>query len=67
MQCSSCHSESSNLREYSSSAFDTHNRKTINTQILCPVCRIMLVIKPKLAVVRQQVAIVGGDSPRHAA
>ena len=66
MQCSSCHSESSNLREYSSSAFDAKNRKTIHTQILCPVCRIMLLIKPKLAVVRQ-VAVAGGDLPRRVA
>jgi len=67
MQCSSCHSESSNLSEYSSSAFDAKNRKTIHTQILCPVCRIMLLIKPKLGVVRQQVAVAGGDLPRRVA
>jgi len=67
MQCSNCRSESSNLREYSTSAFDSKNRKTIHTQILCPVCRIMLVLKPKLAVMRQQVAVAGSDLPRRAA
>jgi hypothetical protein len=67
MQCSSCHSESSNLREYSTSALDSKNRKTICTQILCPVCRIMLIIKPKLAVARQQVATAGVEVQRRVA
>ena len=62
MQCSVCHAESQNLREYSRSALDVQNRKTIHTQYLCGVCRIMLLINPKFAAARAQEAAlaVGG-------
>ena len=46
MQCSCCHSESENLREYSLSATDAGNRKTIQTFHLCAICRIVYLIKP---------------------
>ena len=57
VQCSVCHAESHNLREYSRSALDLQNRKTIQTQYLCGVCRIVLLINPKLAAARAQEAI----------
>jgi len=47
MQCSCCHSESENLREYSLSATDASNRKTIQTFHLCAICRIVYLIKPR--------------------
>ena len=56
MQCSVCHAESHNLREYSRSALDLQNRKTIQTHYLCGVCRIVLLINPKLAAARAQEA-----------
>jgi hypothetical protein len=46
MQCSCCRSESENLREYSLSAIDDRNRKTIQTFHLCAICRIVYLIKP---------------------
>jgi hypothetical protein len=46
MQCSCCRSESENLREYSLSATDDRNRKTIQTFNLCAICRIVYMIKP---------------------
>ncbi len=46
MQCSCCRSESENLREYSLSATDDRNRKTIQTFNLCAICRIVYLIKP---------------------
>jgi hypothetical protein len=46
MQCSCCRSESENLREYSLSATDDSNRKTIQTFHLCAICRIVYMIKP---------------------
>jgi hypothetical protein len=46
MQCSCCRSESENLREYSLSATDEKNRKTIQTFHLCAICRIVYLIKP---------------------
>jgi len=57
VQCSVCHAESHNLREYSRSALDLQNRKTIQTQYLCGFCRIVLLINPKLAAARAQEAI----------
>src|SRR6478609_10811658 len=57
VQCSVCHAESHNLREYSRSALDLQNRKTIQTQYLCGVCRIVLLINPKLAAARAQEAV----------
>jgi hypothetical protein len=57
VQCSVCHAESHSLREYSRSALDLQNRKTIQTQYLCGVCRIVLLINPKLAAARAQEAI----------
>lgn len=47
MQCSCCRAERENLREYSLSAVDSRNRKTIQTLQLCPVCRIIYLIKPQ--------------------
>ena len=65
MQCSVCHAESQNLREYSRSALDLQNRKTIHTQYLCGVCRIMLLINPKFAAARaQQTALAPSRLPR---
>ena len=58
MQCSVCHAESQNLREYSRSALDLQNRKTIQTQYLCGVCRIVLLVNPKLAAARAQEAVL---------
>ena len=46
MQCSCCRSESENLREYSLSAIDDRNRKTIQTFNLCAICRIVYLIRP---------------------
>jgi hypothetical protein len=46
MQCSCCHAESENLREYSLSAVDENDRKTIRTFFLCAICRIIYLIKP---------------------
>ena len=46
MQCSCCRAERDNLREYSLSATDSQNRKTIQTLQLCAVCRIIYLIKP---------------------
>ena len=62
MQCSVCHAESHNLREYSRSAVDLQNRKTIQTQFLCGVCRIMLLINPRLAAARAQEARLAAAS-----
>jgi hypothetical protein len=44
MQCSSCKSESLNLREYSRPVEDARGRKNIETLNLCPRCRIVHVI-----------------------
>ncbi len=46
MQCSCCRSQSENLHEYSLSATDDRNRKTIQTFHLCTICRIVYLIKP---------------------
>jgi hypothetical protein len=67
VQCSVCHAESHNLREYSRSALDPQNRKTIQTQYLCGVCRIVLLINPKLAAVRAQEAIQAASRMTRAA
>lgn len=58
MQCSICQAESQNLREYSRSALDPQNRKTIQTQYLCGVCRIVLLINPKRAAARAHEAVL---------
>ena len=52
MQCSCCSQQRENLREYSLSALDAKNRKTILTLQLCPVCRILYRIKPQLVTAR---------------
>ncbi len=57
MQCSVCHAHSHNLREYSRSALDLQNRKTIQTQYLCGVCRIVLLVNPRFAAARAQEAM----------
>ena len=67
MQCSVCHAESQNLREYSTSALDAQNRKTIRTQYLCGVCRIMLLINPKHAAARVQRSPLTAGEPRRVA
>lgn len=46
MQCSCCRQERENLHEYSVSAVDTRNRKTIQTFHLCTVCRVVYLINP---------------------
>jgi len=66
VQCSVCHAHSHNLREYSRSALDPQNRKTIQTQYLCGVCRIVLLINPKLAAARAQEAMLAGRMSRAA-
>jgi hypothetical protein len=67
VQCSVCHAESQNLREYSRSALDPQNRKTIQTQYLCGVCRIMLLINPKFAAARAQEAALALSRVRRVA
>jgi hypothetical protein len=57
VQCSVCHAHSHNLREYSRSALDLQNRKTIQTQYLCGVCRIVLLVNPRFAAARAQEAM----------
>ena len=47
MQCSCCREEREHLREYSFSALDANQRKTIQTLHLCPVCRIVHLVKPQ--------------------
>jgi hypothetical protein len=59
MQCSCCHLECENLREYSVSALDARNRKTIQTFNLCAICRIIYLIKPL------QVAARSRGTPPH--
>ncbi len=66
MQCSVCHAQSHNLHEYSRSALDLQNRKTIHTQYLCGVCRIVLLINPKLAAARAQEAMMASRVSRAA-
>ena len=67
VQCSVCHAESHNLREYSTSAVDARNRKTIQTQYLCGVCRIVLLINPKLAAARSNEAMLAASRARRVA
>ena len=55
MQCSCCHAESDNLREYSISAIDERNRKTIQTFYLCAICRIVYLIKPMQVSARSRI------------
>ena len=56
MQCSCCRLECENLREYSISAFDAKNRKTIQTFNLCAICRIIYLIKPVQVAARTRAA-----------
>jgi hypothetical protein len=57
MQCSCCHLECENLREYSVSALDPKNRKTIHTFNLCAICRIIYLIKPGHVAARSRASI----------
>jgi hypothetical protein len=52
MQCTCCREERENLREYSVSAVDAKQRKTILTLQLCPMCRVLYRIKPRLVAER---------------
>jgi hypothetical protein len=54
MQCSCCREQRDSLREYSISALDANQRKTILTLQLCALCRILYRIKPQ--VVRSRIA-----------
>ena len=67
MQCSICQAESQNLREYSRSALDLQNRKTIQTQYLCGVCRIVLLLNPKRAAARAHEAVLAASRMRRVA
>ena len=49
MQCSSCKSESPNLREYSRTVEDARGRKNIETLNLCPRCRILQVLRAQFS------------------
>ena len=55
MQCSCCREHRDSLREYSISAVDANQRKTILTLQLCALCRILYRIKPQ--VVRSRIAL----------
>jgi hypothetical protein len=55
MQCSCCREQRDSLREYSISALDANQRKTILTLQLCALCRILYRIKPH--VVRSRIAM----------
>lgn len=66
MQCSCCHAESDNLREYSISAIDERNRKTIQTFHLCAICRIVYLIKPLHVSARTRVLSTQRPAPRAA-
>ena len=52
MQCSCCHTQSDNLREYSLSALGPDRRKTIVTLQMCTMCRILYRIRPALVAER---------------
>ena len=55
MQCSCCHAQSDNLREYSVSALDQRDRKTIQTFHLCAFCRIVYLVRPLQVSARSRV------------
>lgn len=66
MQCTCCHAESDNLREYSVSAIDDRNRKTIQTFHLCAICRIVYLIKPLHVSARTRGSAAQRPAPRAA-
>jgi hypothetical protein len=66
MQCSCCHLECENLREYSISALDLKNRKTIHTFNLCAICRIIYMVKPLHVAARSRETVPGMPMRRRA-
>jgi hypothetical protein len=52
MECTSCRLHSDNLREYSRAVDLGGNRKTIETILLCPACRVINAINPKYVMKR---------------
>ena len=66
MQCTCCRAERDSLREYSISAVDERNRKTIQTFHLCAICRIVYLIKPMHVSARTRVVPSVRPAPRAA-
>ena len=66
MQCTSCLVHSDNLREYSRVVDLGSYRKTIDTILLCPACRVMNAINPKYVTKRAQTASVVHAAPQSA-
>ena len=67
MQCSCCGEHRDSLREYSVSALDTKQRKTILTLQLCALCRILYRIKPQVVRARLAQAAVAPEGSRRVA
>jgi hypothetical protein len=62
MQCSCCHVESQNLREYAFSVEVGANRKTIESFHLCALCRMLYAVKPTRVLEKCRRAS-GADAP----